>query len=104
MLDIINHAGAEAFKLAVGALPMLILALVFVMALRQTGTIQALTQGLAPLFATLGLEPDYLLPTFTKYVAGGTAMMGVMDEMFRQGQASIASVKRLISISVQPPR
>ncbi len=39
VLDVINRAGAEAFKIAVGSIPMLVLALVVVMALRSTGAI-----------------------------------------------------------------
>jgi spore maturation protein SpmB len=102
VLDTINHAGAEAFKLAVGALPMLVLALVFVMAMRQSGAIGVVTALLSPLLGALGLDAGYLLPAITKYIAGGTAMMGAMDEMFRQGQASVASFNRAAGFLVNP--
>lgn len=88
VLDVINRAGAEAFKLAVGAIPMLVLSLVIVTALRTSGAIDALTQLLAPLLAALAIDSALILPTLTKYIAGGTAMMGVMDEMRRAGQIS----------------
>ena len=39
VLDVINHAGAESFRIAVAALPMLILALVAVTLLRSVGAI-----------------------------------------------------------------
>ena len=37
VLDVINRAGAEAFKIAAGAIPMLVLSLVAVTALRSLG-------------------------------------------------------------------
>jgi len=102
VLAVINHAGAEAFKVAVGALPMLVLALVFVNALRALGAIDALTSALAPMLATLHLDPAYLLPTFTKYIAGGTAMMGIMDDMLRHGQTGIDSFNRAAGFLINP--
>jgi hypothetical protein len=41
MLDVINRAGAEAFKIAVGAMPMLVLSLTVVLALRRLGALDA---------------------------------------------------------------
>lgn len=99
VLDVINHAGAEAFKIAVGAIPMLVLSLVVVTALRQFGAIDLLTRGLTPL---LGIDPALILPTLTKYLAGGTAMMGVMDEMLRNGQASAALLNASAGFLIHP--
>ena len=88
VLDVINHAGAEAFKIAIGAIPMLVLSLVAVTALKQFGAIDALTRLLAPVLALFSIDPLLILPALTKYLAGGTAMMGVVDEMRRAGQMS----------------
>lgn len=88
VLDVINRAGAEAFKIAVGAIPMLVLSLVAVTALRQFGAIDLITRGLTPLLLQLSIDPGLILPTLTKYLAGGTAMMGVVDDMRRSGQMS----------------
>ncbi|MDD3482634.1 nucleoside recognition domain-containing protein [Azovibrio restrictus] len=102
VLDVINHAGAEAFKIAVGAIPMLVLSLVVVTALRQFGAIDLLTQGLTPLLVLLGIDPALILPTLTKYLAGGTAMMGVMDEMLRNGQASATLLNASAGFLIHP--
>ncbi len=88
VLDVINRAGAEAFKIAVGAIPMLVLSLVAVTALRQFGAIDLITRALTPLLLLLSIDPGLILPTLTKYLAGGTAMMGVVDDMRRSGQMS----------------
>ncbi|MDD2883714.1 MAG: nucleoside recognition domain-containing protein [Dechloromonas sp.] len=88
VLDVINLAGAEAFRIAVGAIPMLVLSLVAVTALRQFGAIDLLTRVLTPLLNLLAIDPILILPTLTKYLAGGTAMMGVVDDLRRSGQMS----------------
>lgn len=102
VLDVINRAGAEAFKIAVGAIPMLVLSLVVVTALRAGGAIDALTRLLAPLMHAVSLDTGYILPTLTKAMAGGTAMMGVMDEMVRHGQASAAMLNRSAGFMIHP--
>ena len=102
VLDVINRAGAEAFKIAVGAIPMLVLSLVAITALKHFGAIGAITRALAPLLATLGIDPILILPGLTKYLAGGTAMMGVMDEMRRAGQVSAQLLNQSAGFLISP--
>ncbi|MDK9724555.1 MAG: nucleoside recognition domain-containing protein [Sterolibacteriaceae bacterium MAG5] len=102
VLDTINRAGAEAFKIAIGAIPMLVLSLVVVTALRSGGAIDTLTQLLAPAMAALNLDTGLILPTLTKYLAGGTAMMGVMDEMLKQGTATTALLNQSAGFLIHP--
>ena len=102
VLDVINRAGAEAFKIAVGAIPMLVLSLVVVMALKRFGAIDLLTQWLTPLLAMLAIDPVLILPSLTKYLAGGTAMMGVMDDMRRAGQISAELLNASAGFLISP--
>ena len=102
VLDVINRAGAEAFKIAVSAIPMLVLSLTVIMALRSGGAIDALTRLLAPLMAALQLDSGLILLTLTKFLAGGTAMMGVMDEMLRKGQASALLLNQSAGLLISP--
>ncbi|WP_227817011.1 nucleoside recognition domain-containing protein [Nitrogeniibacter aestuarii] len=102
VLDVINRAGAEAFKITIGAIPMLVLALVTVAALRNSGAITALTALIAPLLTPLGIDTAMVLPTLTKYLGGGTAMMGVMGEMLRDGSASVATLNASIGFLLHP--
>ena len=102
VLDVINSAGAEAFKIAVGAIPMLVLSLTVIIALRTGGAIDALTRALSPLMASLQLDTGLILPTLTKFLAGGTAMMGVMDEMLRKGQASALLLNQSAGFLINP--
>lgn len=102
VLDVINRAGAEAFKISVGAIPMLVLALVAVMTLRATGSIDALTGALTPLLNFLGIDPALILLTLTKCIAGGTAMMGVMDEMLKSGVTSVSTLNASAGFLIHP--
>ena len=102
VLDVINRAGAEAFKISVGAIPMLVLALVAVMALRASGAIDALTSLVAPLLTMLGIDPALVLLTLTKVIAGGTAMMGVMDELLKAGTSSVATLNASAGFLIHP--
>lgn len=102
VLDVINRAGAEALKITIGAIPMLVLALVAVAGLRASGAIDLLTGLLAPTMTLLGIDPALILPTLTKYLGGGTAMMGVMDDMLRAGTATVASLNASAGFLVHP--
>lgn len=102
VLDVINRAGAEAFKIAVGAIPMLVLSLVMVTALKRSGVIDLLTEGLTPLLAFMSIDPVLILPSLTKYLAGGTSMMGVMDELRRSGQVSVELLNASAGFLISP--
>jgi spore maturation protein SpmB len=102
VLDVINRAGAEAFKIAVGAIPMLVLALVAVMLLRETGAMALLSGFISPVLQWIGIDPALIVPTLTKYMAGGTAMMGVVDEMLKSGEITIESFNQWAGFLIHP--
>lgn len=101
-LHVINGAGKEAFDIAVGAIPMLVLALLLVNSLRSSGVIDLLESGLAPLFTAMDLPSSLLLPIITKYIAGGTAMMGVTVDFMDQGLLSIDDINRVSGFLISP--
>lgn len=85
LIGIINGAGADAIRLALGSLPMLLLSLTIVGILKEAGAIDVLTRLLSPMMAYFSLPEVYVLPTLTKCLAGGTAYFGVMSELLRKG-------------------
>jgi spore maturation protein SpmB len=102
ILDVINKAGAEALKITVGAIPMLVLALVFVALMREGGVMAFLEGVLTPLLNALNLPGSIILATITKYIAGGTAMMGVVKDFLDQGQMTITEFNRLAGFLIHP--
>lgn len=95
VLDVINKAGAEALKIAVGAIPMLVLALVFVTLMREVGLMGVLENLFTPLLNALDLPSSVIMGTISKYIAGGTAMMGVTTDFLNQGLLSVPEFNRL---------
>jgi len=102
VLDVINKAGAEALKITIGAIPMLVLALVFVAIMREAGVMAFLEELLTPVLDALELPGSIILATITKYIAGGTAMMGVIKEFIDQGQLTILEFNRLAGFLIHP--
>ena len=94
LLDVINAAGSEAFKIALGAIPIMVLSLVVVGLLQRSGSIAWLTTALTPLLTLLHIDPVLVLPTLTKYLAGGSAMLAVMSELHRAGQVDAALINQ----------
>ncbi|BBU69703.1 nucleoside recognition domain-containing protein [Fluviibacter phosphoraccumulans] len=102
ILDVINRAGAEAFKITLGSIPMLVLSMVAVYIFKNLGFIDWLTATLHTPLTFANINPNLVLPTFTKYFAGGTAMMGVMDDMIRMGEASPTLVNQSAGWLIHP--
>ena len=102
LFSLIQRAGKDAFEISINALPMLVLALVVVYALRAVGVVGLLEDWLAPLFATLGLPQQTLLPVVAKYVAGGMAMMGITVDFMQQGLITSTELNRLAGFLIHP--
>jgi spore maturation protein SpmB len=102
VLNVINRAGSEAFGIAVGALPMLVLSLLLVNLLRDIGIIAIIENLTSPLFGWLDLPSSVALPIITKAIAGGTAMMGVSADLLQQGQLSALDINRTAGMLVHP--
>jgi spore maturation protein SpmB len=102
VLNVINHAGGEAFGIAVGAIPMLVLALLLVNGLRDAGAVAMLEGLLDPVFRLLDLPPAMVLPIVTKYIAGGTAMMGVTVEFMNEGLLTATELNRMAGFLIHP--
>lgn len=102
VLGVINRAGGEAFGIAIGALPMLVLSLLLVNILRETGVVGILETVTAPLFGLLDLPSTVALPIITKAIAGGTAMMGVSADMLQQGLIDTVDINRIAGMLVHP--
>ncbi|AKH19741.1 nucleoside recognition domain-containing protein [Sedimenticola thiotaurini] len=102
LLTVINRAGREAIEISVSAVPMLILALLLVNLLRTVGAVELLEPLLAPVFSLFDLPSAALLPIITKFIAGGTAMMGVTMEFVQTGLIDLSTLNRLAGFLIHP--
>ncbi|TNL09576.1 nucleoside recognition family protein [Kosakonia cowanii] len=101
LIAVINGAGADAIRLLLGSLPMLLLSLTVVGILKAAGVVEALTSLLTPLMSFFHISTVYVLLTLTKCLAGGTAYFGVASEMAQHGQLTAAQINASAGFLVQ---
>lgn len=102
ILAVINSAGSDAIRLALGAVPMLILSLTIVGLLQGAGAIDLLQQLLKPVLGWLHIPQNFVLPALVKCVAGGTAYFGVISELIQQGKVTVSQVNASAGLLIRP--
>ena len=101
-LNLMIVGGQEAVQVIIGAIPILILAIFLVNVLKAVGAIAILETALTPLFSSIGFPAVAVLPLATKYLAGGTAMMGVTLDLLKQGSISTVELNRMAGFLTNP--
>jgi spore maturation protein SpmB len=101
-LNLMIVGGQEAVQVILGAIPMFILAIFLVNILKATGAIAALETVLKPLFGLIGFPSVAVLPIATKYLAGGTAMMGVTINLLKEGALTTLELNRMAGFIINP--
>jgi spore maturation protein SpmB len=94
--------GQEGVQIVLHAIPALLLAIFAVNLLKKFGAITLLEHALTPALNLIGLPGSAVLPLATKYLAGGTAMMGVTLELIQQGVMSMDEFHRLAGFIITP--
>jgi spore maturation protein SpmB len=94
--------GQEAIQIILGAIPILVLAIFLVNVFKAIGAIAFLEGLLAPFFNVIGFPAVAVLPIATKYLAGGTAMMGVMLNLLKEGAMTPLEMNRMAGFLINP--
>lgn len=94
--------GQEGVQIVLNAIPALLLAIFAVNLLKGAGAITLLEHALTPALNLIGLPGSAVLPLATKYLAGGTAMMGVTLELIQNGVMTMAEFHRLAGFLITP--
>jgi spore maturation protein SpmB len=94
--------GQEAIQIILGAIPILVLAIFLVNVFKTVGAITFLEGLLAPFFNVIGFPAVAVLPIATKYMAGGTAMMGVMLNLLKEGAMTPLEMNRMAGFLINP--
>jgi spore maturation protein SpmB len=84
LLSLINTSGGEAIQLIFAIIPMLLLSLVVVFGLQAVGAIGWLVIALGPGLSIAGIDEMFVLPAITKFLAGNTALVGLIHEAAEQ--------------------
>lgn len=101
-LNLMIVGGQEAVQVILGAIPILILAIFLVNVLKVTGAISLLETALSPMFSLIGFPAVAVLPLATKYLAGGTAMMGVTLNLLKEGAITTLELNRMAGFLTNP--
>jgi spore maturation protein SpmB len=102
LLNLMMVGGQEAVQVILGAIPMFILAIFLVNVLKATGAIAGLETLLRPFFTLIGIPAVAVLPIATKYLAGGTAMMGVTLNLLKEGAITVQELNRMAGFIINP--
>jgi spore maturation protein SpmB len=102
LINLMMVGGQEAVQVILGAIPMFILAIFLVNILKATGAIGGLETILKPLFTLIGFPTVAVLPIATKYLAGGTAMMGVTLNLLKEGAITVQELNRMAGFIINP--
>jgi spore maturation protein SpmB len=102
ILNLMIVGGQEAVQVILGAIPILILAIFLVNILKAIGAIALVETALSPLFALIGFPAVAVLPLATKYLAGGTAMMGVTLNLLKEGSITVMELNRMAGFLTNP--
>lgn len=102
VIQILNEGGQDGVKIVLGMIPMLILAIFLVNVLDQSGVIGWISFVLAPALSLIGLPETTVLPIVTKFIAGGTAFMGVTVDLMNQGLISVQDLNRMAGFVTNP--
>lgn len=101
-IQVMSEGGQEGIRIVLASIPLLLLALCFVNVLRQTGAMDLLVVWLAPVLALADLPEAMVLPIVTKFIAGGTAMMGVTIDLLNQGTLTTNDLNRMAGFMTNP--
>ncbi|MGH1462673.1 MAG: nucleoside recognition domain-containing protein [Neptuniibacter sp.] len=102
VMQILGDGGQEGMKIVLGMMPMLILAIFLVNILKVTGAIEQLSFLIGPFLALIGLPEATVLPIVTKFIAGGTAFVGVTIESMNQGLITANELNRMAGFATNP--
>lgn len=85
IIGVVNEAGANAIKLAMGSIPMLTLSITIVGILKEVGVVSVIEYITTPFLVFFDISPEFIMPTVAKYLGGGTAYLVVASDLIRQG-------------------
>ncbi len=100
LIQMILSGGEEGFQLVLKAVPVLVLAVLLVNVLKAVGAIALLETVCGPAFALIGVSPASVLPIITKYIAGGTAMMGTTLPMLQDQSMTVLDLNRIAGFTI----
>jgi spore maturation protein SpmB len=102
ILSLLIEGGQEGVQIALKSIPILVLTICLVNSLKATGVIAFLEWLLSPVLNKLHLPGIMVLPIATKFLAGGTAMMGITINLVKEGTITSLELNRIAGLVINP--
>jgi spore maturation protein SpmB len=102
LVQMILSGGEEGFHLVLRAVPVLVLAILLVNVLKAVGAIGFIENLCAPLFGLAGISPAAIVVIVTKYLAGGTAMMGTTIPLLQDHSLTALDLNKIAGLTINP--
>lgn len=96
------RGGQEAVNIVLKSIPLLVLAICMVNFLKYFHVTDIIETALTPVLSIFGISGVSILPLITKYMAGGTAMMGVTFDLLKSGAMSVTELNRIAGFMITP--
>jgi len=96
------EGGYDGVQLAIKSIPILVFTICLVNALKAVGLIDFLAWSLSGVLSRMRLPGIAVLPIVTKFIAGGTAMMGITIPLVQEGSISALELNRLAGLVINP--
>ena len=100
LIQIIMTGAEEGFQLVLKALPLLVLAVLMVNILKTVGAIALIEWLFAPVLSLVGISGAAVLSIVTKYIAGGTAMMGATMPMIQEKVMTVTELNKIAGFTI----
>jgi len=100
--NLLIQGGQEAVDIVIKSIPVILIAIFVVNLIKFFGVIGMFEVLLTPLFNLFGLSSTVVILIFTKFLAGGTAMLGVAMGLVQEGVIKIAEIDRLAGFIIHP--
>jgi spore maturation protein SpmB len=101
-LNTVIKGGQEAVNIVLKSIPLLVLAVCLVNFLKSINAITLLEGVLSPVLGIFDISGASVLPIATKFLAGGTAMMGITFDLVKDGIISVDEFNRIAGFIINP--
>lgn len=100
LIQMIMTGGEEGFQLVLKAVPLLVLAVLLVNVLKAVGAISFMETLCGPVLSLVGISASSVLTIITKYIAGGTAMMGATIPMLQDHLMTATDLNKIAGFTI----
>jgi spore maturation protein SpmB len=101
-INLLIAGGQDAVEIVLKSIPIILIAIFVINLIKFFGIISIVETLTSPVFQLFGLSSTAVLPIVTKFLAGGTAMLGVSLQLIQEGTLSINEINRLAGFIIHP--